>query len=101
MASPVVTIVYPIDGEKYPKAFPSGDCKCESFYVTASFSVMDSGGPIKIEWGFDKDNLGSCAAYDQMSGQFVWKLPQGTHTFWVTADNGGRKSQQEVKFTVC
>lgn len=56
-----------------------------------------SGGSHGIKWGVDPDTLGSSEFYDQTSVQQVWKLPGGSHYFWVDA---GRCGKEKVKFTV-
>lgn len=84
-----VNIVYPIDGEKYPKAdYSSSECKVESAYFTASFSVTCTGGSHSVKWGFDDDQIGEAHFYDEISVQFTWKLPNGKHRFWVQSDCG-------------
>jgi len=91
-----VNIVYPINGESYPKADLGENCKVKSAYVSASFSTSCSGGPRQVSWGFDKTTLGKAKFYDQMTVQLVWKLPAGGHTFWVRSSCG----EQTVKFKV-
>ncbi len=92
-----VNIVYPIDGEKYPKTvYGSSECEVESAYFTASFSVTCSGGPYSVAWGFDDDQVGEAKFYDEISAQFTWKLPWGKHNFWVQSDCGEAK----VKFGI-
>lgn len=89
-----VNIVYPINGETYPKVDPMGGHK--SAYVTFSFSTTCSGGSHDVKWGLDDDTLGGARFYDQFSAQFVWKLPEGTHVFWVQSDCG----EDRVEFRV-
>jgi hypothetical protein len=89
MGQHAVNIVYPIQGEKFPKIDPA--CKIKSAYFTASFSVTCSGGPHKVAWGFDGKTLGKASFYDQFSAQFTWKLPAGSHTFHVESDCGANK----------
>ncbi|HXI88771.1 MAG TPA: hypothetical protein VNO24_02035 [Blastocatellia bacterium] len=36
-----------------------------------------------MKWGFDAVTLGDAKFYDQFSAQFTWKLPVGSHNFWV------------------
>ncbi len=94
------TIVYPIDGEVYPKVNINPHGKVSSYYQTASFSFTCSGGPHSVKWGFDEKTLVETkySFYDQMSMQFTWKLPPGTHKFWI---DGGRKcGVDEVKFII-
>jgi hypothetical protein len=90
-----VNIVYPINGASYPITNPPpGGLK--SAYFTASFSVTCSGDH-GVEWGFDRTSaLGSVKFYDQISVQFVHKLPGGGHIFWVKSDCG----KNEVKFKI-
>jgi hypothetical protein len=84
-----VNIVYPIDGEKYPKAnYGSSECEVESAYFAASFSVTCKGGSHSVEWGFDDDKIGEAHFYDEISVQLTWKLPKGKHKFWVQSDCG-------------
>ena len=82
-----VNIVYPINGESYPKTDPAG-VNLRSAYLTFSFSVTKSGGSYNVEWGVDNQTLGSAKYYDMYSAQFVWKLPGGKHEFWVKGDSG-------------
>lgn len=89
-----VNIVYPINGETYPKVDPGGGHK--SAYLTFSFSTTCSGGPHDVKWGVNNDTLGSARFYDQLSAQFVWKLPAGTHVFWAKSDCG----EDRVEFKV-
>lgn len=89
-----VNIVYPINGESYPKTDP--DDPIDSAYLTFSFSVTRSGGSYDVEWGVDNQTLGKATYYDMFSSQFVWKLPAGTHEFWVKGDSGS----DSVKFSV-
>jgi hypothetical protein len=49
-----------------------------------------------VKWGVDSTTLGSAKFYDELSAQFVWKLPKGAHTFWVESSCG----KNAVKFTV-
>jgi hypothetical protein len=89
-----VNIVYPIDGGTYPITDP-GPGVLRSAYFTSSFSVTCSGGPHKVEWGFDRmAPVGSSTFYDMTSVQFVEKLPGGTHVFWVKSDC----AENRVKF---
>ena len=94
MSQSPVNIVYPIDGGNYPITDP--DCKVQSAYLTASFGTTCAGGPHDVKWGFDNTGLGSAQFYDQFSAQFTWKLPAGSHTFWVASSCGDAK----VGFTV-
>ena len=89
-----VNIVYPIQGENFPKIDPSP--RLESAYVTFSFSVTKSGGAYDVTWGVDNQTLGKATYYDMYSAQFVWKLPGGKHEFWVKGDSGS----DSVTFTV-
>lgn len=89
-----VNIVYPINGETYPKTDPGGGHK--SAYLAFSFSTTCPGGPNPVEWGVDGDSLGKATFYDQLSAQFVWKLPAGDHRFWVKSECG----EETVKFKV-
>lgn len=90
-----INIVYPLAGGKYPKTDPS--CGCNTSYFTASFSTTYEGGGFTVKWGFDKDVIGTGEFYDQMSAQFVWKLPEGKHIFWVESSKCERK---EVEFFI-
>jgi hypothetical protein len=94
MGQHAVNIVYPIDGEKFPKI--DADCKIRSAYFAASFGVTCTGGPHTVKWGFNADTLGEAQYYDEFSAQFTWKLPAGTHVFWVKTDCGSN----EVKFEI-
>jgi hypothetical protein len=94
MGQHAVNIVYPIDGAKYPITDPA--CKVKSAYFTASFSTTCGGGPRKVKWGVDGTTLGNARFYDQFSAQFTWKLPAGTHVFWVESDCG----KNQVKFEI-
>ncbi len=89
-----VNIVYPIDGASYP--IQDATCKPLSAYFAASFSCTGAGGPHKVEWGFDGNVLAHAEFYDELSDQFVWKLPAGTHTFTVKSDCGNAA----VKFQI-
>ena len=91
-----VTIVYPINEGTYPITDP-GPGKLGSAYFTASFSVTCSGGSHVVKWGFDNDEIGSAKFYDQISEQQVWKLPGGTHVFWVDA---GKCGGEKIKFNI-
>jgi len=90
---PSITIVYPIQGETYPKCDPH--CKVKSAYFTASFSMSKSGGAYTVKWWFDdaKRVLGSASFYDEFTCQFTHKLPAGKHVFHV------RSGTEEVKKT--
>lgn len=91
-----VNIVYPIDGASYPITDPApGGLK--SAYIPASFSVTCEADH-KVNWGFDDVTkpLGNTVFYDQISMQFVYKLPGGVHVFWVVSDCG----KNQVKFTI-
>lgn len=89
-----VNIVYPVNGETYPKADPPGGH--QSAYLAFSFSTTCPGGPASVEWGVDDQSLGKATYYDELSSQFVWKLAAGTHTFWVRSSCG----EETVKFRV-
>ncbi len=91
-----VTIVYPVDGETYPKSDPAPG-GLSSSYFTSSFSVTCPGGPYPVEWGFDGTPVGQAEFYDMISAQQVWKLPGGGHEFYVDA---GRCGRDRVKFAV-
>jgi hypothetical protein len=84
-----VNIVYPINGASYPITDPAPG-RLSSAYFTASFSVTCQGDH-KVEWGFDRSSVGNMYFYDQVSIQFVHKLPGGKHVFWVKADCGENK----------
>jgi hypothetical protein len=86
-----VNIVYPINGGGYPITDPPS-VGVKSAYFTSSFSVTCGGGPHSAKWGFDDKTLGSAEFYDQMSEQFVYKLPGGKHTFWVKSDCGSAEA---------
>ena len=86
-----VNIVYPIDGETYPKTDPAPGA-LSSAYLTFSFSVTRSGGPTTVQWGVDGDTLGEARFYDMYSAQFVWKVGGGKHKFWVDAGGAGSDS---------
>jgi len=85
-----VNIVYPIEGGTYPITDPPPG-KLESAYFTASFSVTCKGGGHDVKWGFDNDAVGGATFYDQITVQFVHKLPAGKHVFWVKSDSGDDK----------
>ena len=89
-----VNIVYPIAGASYPITDLSS-ARLNSAYFTSSFSVTCQGDH-KVEWGFDRAAVGKMNFYDQVSVQFVHKLPGGAHVFWVRADCGENK----VKFMI-
>jgi hypothetical protein len=90
-----VNIVYPINGATYPITDPAAGA-LDSAYFTTSFSVTCSGDH-KVQWGFDSSAaVGSSAFYDQTSVQFVYKLPGGSHVFWVKSDCGVNR----VKFRI-
>jgi len=90
-----VNIVYPINGGVYPITNPAPGV-LSSAYFTSSFSVTCQGGQHTVKWGFDTTTVGSATFYDQLSAQFVHKLPGGTHLFWVTSDCG----DSQVKFDI-
>ena len=91
-----VNIVYPINGASYPVMDPA-PAKINSAYFTSSFSVTCAGGGHNVKWGFDSAApLGNANFYDQTSIQFVYKLPAGTHVFWVKSDCG----ENRVKFKI-
>ena len=81
-----VNIVYPIDGVTYPGGA----------YITCSFSTTCQGGMQMVEWGIDSDTHGKAEFYDQFSGQFTMKLPNGNHVFWVRSSCG----QDQVRFNL-
>lgn len=87
---PGVNIVYPINGETYPKRDPV--TPVVSAYFTSSFAVTCSGGPHTVKWGFDSPAsvLGKATFYDEISVQFTHKLPKGNHFFWVDAGSCGK-----------
>lgn len=90
-----VNIVYPINGTIYPFTDPPTG-KLKSAYFPASFSVTCKGDH-KVEWGFDKSPaIGNSTFYDQTSVQFVYKLPGGSHVFWVRSNCG----ENSVKFNI-
>lgn len=92
-----VNIVYPINGGSYPITDPAPGVLA-SAYFTASFSVTCDGGPHAVAWGFDASPaLGKAKFYDQISVQFVHKLPGGSHYFWVDAGDCGKA---RVKFKI-
>lgn len=91
-----VNIVYPIDGASYPVVDITPRGTVASTYLTASFSTTCEGGPYDVEWGFDGSTSGKGTFYDQMSVQFVAKLPAGPHEFWVTSGCG----KAVVKFEI-
>ena len=91
-----VTIVYPINGGTYPITGPAPGV-LNSAYITSSFSVTCPGGAYLVKWGFDNQQIGYARFYDQLSEQQVWKLPGGTHVFWVDA---GRCGGDKVEFKV-
>lgn len=95
MANVPVNIVYPISGASYPILDPSPGA-LHSAYFTASFGVTCAGGPHSVKWGFDGNGLGSAEFYDQITVQFVHKLPGGSHVFFVSSDCGDDK----VKFAI-
>src|SRR5918999_123490 len=90
-----VNIVYPIDGETYPAVDPPVG-GVSSAYVTASFRTTCPSNDYDVEWGFDSTTVGKARFRDQLSVQFTFKLPGGTHTFWVVSGCG----KNEVKFNV-
>ncbi|HYF30366.1 MAG TPA: hypothetical protein VD993_04550 [Chitinophagaceae bacterium] len=94
MGQHAVNIVYPINGEKFPKIDPA--CKLESAYFAASFGVTCSGGPHTVKWGFNGNSIGSAEYYDEFSAQFTWKLPSGIHSFFVSTDCGDNKIEFEI-----
>ena len=87
MANAPVNIVYPIDGEKYPKIHPAAPF--DSAYIALSFSATRSGGPYIACWILDSDDLGEARFYDEISVQQVWKLPVGKHHFRVEVRQPG------------
>jgi len=94
MGQHAVNIVYPIQGETFPKIDPA--CKIQSAYFAASFSVTCSGGAHTVKWGFDGNGIGAAEFYDEFSAQFTWKLPAGTHIFFVESDCGGNKVEFNI-----
>jgi hypothetical protein len=95
MANVPVNIVYPIQKGTYPITNP-GPGKLDSAYITASFSVTCGGGSHSVKWGFDGNGIGGAEFYDQITVQFVHKLPGGPHTFFVSSDCG----DDRVEFNV-
>ena len=95
MANAPVNIVYPLSGQIYPVTDPPAG-PLRSALVTASFSLTCGGGPHSARWGFDGDGLGSAEFYDQLSVQFVHKLPGGKHVFFVSSDCGDDKVQLQI-----
>ena len=94
-----VNIVYPIHGATYPITDP-GPGGLSSAYFASSFSVKCGGGSHQVKWGFDgSPSLGGAEFYDEVSVQFVHKLPGGTHVFRVTSD-WGKVPTGEVKFRI-
>ena len=94
-----VNIVYPIHGATYPITDP-GPGVLKSHYFASSFSVKCRGGSHQVKWGFNGSaSLGAARFYDEVSVQFVHKLPGGTHVFRVTSDCG-RVPRGEVKFRI-
>ncbi len=94
-----VNIVYPIHRGTYPITDP-GPGGLKSAYFASSFSVKCAGGPHQVKWGFDGSaSLGGAAFYDEISVQFVHKLPGGTHVFRVTSECGNIP-RGEVKFRI-
>ena len=91
-----VNIVYPIEGASYPIVGINPGVPFDSAYFTLSFSTTCSGGPYNVTWGFNGVAVGNGTFYDQMSVQFVHKLPSGTHTFWVTSDCGDDRVKFEI-----
>jgi hypothetical protein len=89
-----VNIVYPIHGETYPIMNPAPG-PLSSHYFTSSFSVTCQGDH-DVEWGFDTTTVGKAVFYDMFSAQFVYKLPGGSHEFWVKSDCG----DSAVKFKI-
>ncbi len=92
-----VNIVYPIHGGTYPITDP-GPGGLSSAYFASSFSVT-YGGDHAVKWGFNSSKFGEAAFYDEVSVQFVHKLPGGTHVFRVTSDCG-KVPMGEVKFRI-
>jgi hypothetical protein len=91
-----VQIIYPLNGMRYPITDPPPG-RLRSAYVPISFGVINTGGPHRIQWGFDKTPiLGTMRCYNQATVQQVYKLPGGPHTFWVKTDGGNAV----VKFRV-
>ncbi len=94
-----VNIVYPIHGATYPITDP-GPGGLKSAYFASSFSVTCGGGPRQVKWGFDGSaSLGAASFYDEVSVQFVHKLPGGTHVFYVISECG-KVPRGEVKFRI-
>jgi len=102
MANAPVNIVYPIDGETYPKINPAASFA--SAYIALSFSATRAGGPYIACWTLDSDDLGEARFYDEISVQQVWKLPVGKHRFCVEVRQPGTAgtihASDEVNFIV-
>ena len=102
MANAAVNIVYPIDGETYPKTDPA--TSLVSAYIALSFSATRSGGPYIACWTIDSDELGEAKFYDEISVQQVWKLPAGKHKFCVEVRQPGAAgtvhASDKVEFVV-
>lgn len=94
MGQHTVNIVYPINGQTFPKINPA--CQIKSAYFAASFSVTCGGGPHSVRWSFDGITRGKASFYDEFSGQFTWKLPAGAHVFRVESDCGNN----QVRFKI-
>ncbi len=94
-----VNIVYPIHGATYPITDP-GPGGLKSAYFASSFSVKCRGGGHTVKWGSDGSaSLGGTSFYDEVSVQFVHKLPGGDHSFRVTAECG-KTPRGGVKFRI-
>ena len=89
-----VNIFYPIKGDAYPKIYPLFP-KFESAYIPFGFSVTCRGDH-KVKWGIDRITIGSATFYDEIEIQFSYKLPRGSHFFWVRSDCG----KNSVRFYV-
>ena len=58
------------------------------------------GGENKVEWGFDGSvSLGGAIFYEEVSVQFVHKLPGGTHVFYVIS-KCGKVQEGKVEFRI-
>ena len=88
-----VTIIYPFDGAKHPKAFP-GPHQIDSYYLPISFAVTCEGRPHNVKWGInDNEELGNASFYDQITVQQIFKLPVGGHFIRVETDDRSCGSQ--------
>ena len=94
-----VHIIYPFDGASHPKIFP-GPSKIDSYYLPISIAVTCEGGPHRVNWKIDDEELGSASFYDQITVQQIFKVGVGGHVFRVETDDQRLCGSKVIKLLV-